>query len=187
MCPVAYVASFVAQYAGAGKPERIGPAVWQALYVGTLAGLGFLLLLPAAGPIFAWAGHEPKLQELEATYFRYLCFSALPALWNSAACGFFSGRGDSRTVLLVNGTGLVVNVILCLGLVEGRWGLPRLGIAGAGLATVAGSSVSATLSLGLMLRPRYWGFGVWSGRRLDAELLRRLLRFGFPNGLLVGL
>jgi MATE family multidrug resistance protein len=127
------------------------------------------------------------LQERERTYFYYLCFSALPTLWNAAAGGFFTGRGESRTVLLANGTGLLVNVVLCFGLVTGRWGWPALGIAGAGLATVAGSSVSAALALGLLLRPRYRSLGMRTGWRWDAGLLRRLLRFGVPNGLLVGL
>ena len=69
-------------------------------------------------------------------------------------------------------------------LVFGRWGFPALGIAGAGLATVVGSSVSATMSLGLMLRSKHRAqFATLEGRGLDLALLRRLLRFGLPNGI----
>src|SRR5690606_38114646 len=39
----AYVTVFVAQYCGARKFERIGPAVWQSVYVSLLGGLLFLL------------------------------------------------------------------------------------------------------------------------------------------------
>lgn len=186
MYTVGYVSTFVAQYTGAGRLDRIGPVVWQALFLAIVGGFGFMLLLPLAGPLFALAGHEPALQALEATYFRYLCFSALPVLINAAACGFFAGQGHSRTVLFVNGAGLIANVILCLGLVEGRWGWPVMGIAGAGIATIAGSTFSAFLSMTLLLRPKNRAFGLWT-YRFDRDLFFRLLRFGLPNGLLVGL
>src|SRR5262249_17020826 len=70
----------------------------------------------------------------------------------------------------------------------GAGGAPALGIAGGGWATVAGSSVSALLALGLMLRPRFRAaYATASGWRLDPALLGRLLRFSVPNGVFVAL
>src|SRR4051794_30516975 len=43
---VMYATVFVAQYAGAGRPRRIGPVVWQAGYFSVAAGLLFPLLVP---------------------------------------------------------------------------------------------------------------------------------------------
>src|SRR5438046_2677006 len=48
---VGYVTAFVAQYHGAGQPERIGPVVWQALLLALAGGLACLLLLPAVDPV----------------------------------------------------------------------------------------------------------------------------------------
>jgi MATE family multidrug resistance protein len=177
-----YATTFVAQYSGAGRPSRIGPVVWQAIHFSILAGVGLLVLLPLAGPLVALGGHDPALQVLEAAYFRCLCLSALPTLLSAAATSFFTGRGNSRTVLLINVGGLAVNGVSAYALIFGRWGLPELGIVGAGWATVLGTSTSAALSLALMLRPRFvseYGLGDW---RPDPELLARLLRFGVPNG-----
>src|SRR4051812_44099291 len=47
-----YVSTFVAQYTGAKRPERVGPSVWQGLYFSLVAGLGFLALIPLSGWIF---------------------------------------------------------------------------------------------------------------------------------------
>jgi MATE family multidrug resistance protein len=183
-----YATTFVAQYTGAGQHHRVGPAVWQALHFGVLAGLAFLGLIPLADILVSLGGHAAEIQELEATYFRCLCFSALPTLVTAAASSFFAGRGDSRTVLCINGIGLLVNGLLAYPWIYGAWGFPALGIAGAGWATVAGTSTSALLALGLMLRPRYHAtYATGSGWRLDGELFRRLLRFGVPNGLLSSL
>src|SRR5689334_2577820 len=49
-----YVATFAAQYTGAGRPRRVGPAVWQGIYFSLAAGVGMLLLIPLASSIFSW-------------------------------------------------------------------------------------------------------------------------------------
>src|SRR5947209_17078198 len=101
----------------------------------------------------------------------------------AAVNGFFSGRGQTWTVLGIEAAGTAVNVALALALIFGRAGAPEMGIAGAGWATVAGSWVSALLALGLLLHPRYAReFGTRRGWRPERELFGRLLRFGVPAG-----
>jgi MATE family multidrug resistance protein len=179
-----YAATFVAQYGGARRPHRIGPIVWQALYFSVAAGIAFLALYPVAPALVALGGHSPLLQELETTYFRYLCFAALPALIVQSVNSFFAGRGDSWTVLIIDGVGMTVNAVLAYCLIFGRLGLPAMGIAGAGLATALGSTTSAIVGLALFLRPRFHHeFHTLSGWRFDPALFRRLMRFGLPNGM----
>jgi MATE family multidrug resistance protein len=179
-----YATTFVSQYLGAGRPERIGPAVWQSLYFSVPAGLAFLGLIPLAAPVFAAVNHVPAIQELEGTYFRILCVSALPMLVTASVNSFFAGRGDTWTVLVVDACGLLVNAVLAFTLILGNFGAPALGIVGAGWATVAGTSASATLALVLFLRPRFRAeFQTVAGWRFDADLFQRLMRFGLPSGL----
>lgn len=183
-----YATTFVAQYSGAGRPERVGPVIWQAVWFALVVGLLFQLLHPLAGFIVSLGGHVAELQELEVAYFRCLCVSALPTLLTAALTSFFAGRGDSRTVLLINVSGLAVNGVAAAVLIFGLCGLPALGIVGAGLATVLGTSTSASVAFLLLLRRshrRTWATA--SGWRFDAELFRRLLRFGLPNGIFFAL
>jgi MATE family multidrug resistance protein len=184
-----YVSVFVSQYVGAGRPHRVGPAVGQSLYFSVVAGVIFVaVVVPFALPVVALAGHSPALQADEATYLRCLAFAAPPMLLTAAASSFFTGRGDSRTVLGINAVGFAVNAFLCAALISGQWGFPVWGIAGAGWATVAGSWVAAVVALGLMLRPRYRNeFATNRAWRFEAALFIRLLRFGLPNGLMMAL
>jgi MATE family multidrug resistance protein len=179
-----YATTFVAQYKGAGRPTRVGPAVWQALYFAVVGGIAFLGLWPLAGSIVALGGHSPAIQELEITYFRCLIFAALPALVVAAANSFFAGRGDTWTVLLIDGVGMTVNIVLAYAWIFGHWGFAAGGIAGAGWATVVGSSTSALLALTLLLRPRFRAtYHTVAGWRFDGPLFVRLMRFGLPNGM----
>ncbi len=183
-----YATTFVAQYTGAGEPRRVGAAVWQALYFSLAAGVGFIGLLPFTDLAIALGGHSPQLQEMEVTYFRCLCFAALPILITAAASSFFAGKGQTGTVLLINAVGLLVNALLAYAWIFGHWGFPIWGIAGAGWATVLGSATSAVVALALMLRPAYRAvYGTASGWRFDPALFRRLMVFGLPNGLVAGL
>jgi MATE family multidrug resistance protein len=178
-----YTSTFIAQYTGAGRPQRVGPAVWQGIYFALLAGTLFLVLAPAAPFLIALGGHTPALQEREVTYLRCLTFAAMPMLLMAAVNGFFSGRGRTWTVLGIEAFGTTVNVLLALVLIFGRWGLPQLGIAGAGWATVAGSWASALLALGLLLRRRHREeFATAAGWRPERELFGRLMRYGGPAG-----
>jgi MATE family multidrug resistance protein len=178
-----YVATFVAQYTGAGRHHRVGPAVWQGILFAVAAGLLFLLMVPAAPSLIALGGHTPALQGLEVTYLRCLSFAALPMLVMSAINGFFSGRGQTWTVLGIEVAGTVVNIAGGLVLISGRLGFPEWGIAGAGWSTVAGSWVSALVALVLFLRPRFAReFRTLAGWRPERELFGRLLRYGLPAG-----
>jgi MATE family, multidrug efflux pump len=178
-----YVATFAAQYSGAGRPHRVGPAVWQGIYFSVAAGLAMLALIPLGGPIFRLIAHEPAIQTLEVQFFRCLCWFALPGLLTATVSAFFSGRGESAVVMVINAAGLVVTAGLDYCWIFGRLGFPELGIVGAGWATVGGAWASAAVGLGLMLRSRYRRENaILSGWRLDPALFRRLLRYGLPSG-----
>ena len=55
-CTANYATTFVAQYTGAGRRRRVGPAVWQSLYFSLVGGLAFLALIPLARPVVALGG-----------------------------------------------------------------------------------------------------------------------------------
>jgi MATE family multidrug resistance protein len=102
----------------------------------------------------------------------------------AAVNGFFSGRGQTWTVLGIDAVGTAVNVALGLVLIFGRLGFPEMGIAGAGLSTVLGAWASALFGLFLMLWPKFRArYGTLSGWRPERELFGRLLRFGGPAGI----
>lgn len=181
-----YASTFVAQYTGAQRPERVGPAVWQAIHFSTLAGLVFLIMYPLAPWLIGLGGHSEALMRLETQYLQCLTFAALPMLLMAAINGFFSGRGQTWTVLGIEAFGTAVNVGLALLLIFGRWGFPELGIVGAGWATVAGSWASALLALVLFLGKRYRAdFATGSGWRFERDLFGRLMRYGGPAGIQV--
>lgn len=181
---VMYTSTFVSQYYGAGRKRRIGLATWQGVCAALVASPFVLLAIPLAPSLFAAAGHEPAISKLEVLYFQILCWGAPAMLIAQALSSFYSGRGRTRVVMLVDTLVAMVNVLLDWIWIFGYLGFPAMGIAGAGWATVVSLWLKAAIYVVLVLRRKHREtYGTVSGIRFDASLFGRLLYFGGPSGL----
>lgn len=178
-----YVTTFVAQYYGADRPERIGPSIWQGIYISGLAWIVHLLLIPCAPKFFEIVGHDPGVVILEIQYFQILCLGAGPMVASGTLGGFFSGRGRSAPVMWISFLISILNVGLNYILIFGKFGFPEWGMAGAAWATVISSGTGLFVYIWLLMRPRFRKkYSTLSGWRLDPQLMYRVFRFGGPSG-----
>ncbi len=178
-----YVTTFVAQYFGAGRHDRIGPAVWQGAYFCLIAGLLIAALSPFVEPFFAMAGHAPELLFHETQYARILLWGAFPIVLMPTLSTFFAGRGATRVILLCNILSTVLDSVLNYAWIFGHWGFPRAGAAGAAWSTVVAQVAGCLFYVALMLRkPMRERFHTLKAR-FELPLFRRVVRYGLPSGL----
>lgn len=178
-----YASTFVAQYHGAGRPERIGPVIWQGVWLALMAGGLILLLIPLARPIFSHAGHDPRILEMEITYFSTLTYGAFFAVAGIAMSGFFAGQGRTWPVLWVNAAVTGANVICDWVLIFGRLGLPAMGIKGAAIGTNLAAIFGFLIYAVWLSRPALdQAFHTRRGWRLEPKLFFRFLSYGLPSG-----
>lgn len=178
-----YTNTFVAQYHGAGRPQRIGPAIWQGVWVALFAAALHLLLIPLAPRAFRAIGHNQAIQHFEIAYFQVLCLGTAPFVASAALSGFFAGRGKTWPVMWVNLSITCVNIVLDYALVFGKWGLPEMGIRGAGLATVLSATFGFLVYLTILSQERFRKTYRTFSIGLEKSLFGRLLRFGLPSGI----
>jgi MATE family multidrug resistance protein len=178
-----YVSTFVSQYDGAGRRERIGAAIWQGIYFSAIATVVMAAVSLLAGPIFRSVGHPAAMVKYEIPYFRILAFGGGGTVFGAALSSFYSGRGKTWTVMWVNFTSLAVNAVLDYCWIFGKGPLPAWGIAGAAWATVTAKwmevGIYGVLLFGGRYRREYAMAAAW---RLDRDLFGRLLRYGLPTG-----
>ena len=179
-----YLNVFIAQYTGAASFLSIGPCVWQGIYFSAIAALILIGLSFLADPIFQLAGHPGKVQQLESAYFRILCIGGgINVLGNGLAC-FFTGRGNTRPVMLISMVGMAFNIPLDYALINGLSVFPEMGIRGAGLATVCSWALIAILYIGLIFNHSNERiFGILSRRSFNLQLFWRILKKGIPAAL----
>lgn len=179
-----YVNTFVAQYVGAGRPERVGATLWQGVYLSLASAVLLFGLSVVADPLFRWIGHAESVRALEIDYFRILAFGSGFGLIMGVASCFYTGRGKTWTILWVNCGATVVNIVLDYAWIFGNWGFPEWGISGAAWATVASQAAGATvLCLLVAGRKNRVAFSTLRSWRIEWNLIRRLIRFGTPAGL----
>jgi len=178
-----YTNAFVSQYHGRGKTASVSVAVWQGVWLALASGLILLSLSPLGLYIIAHSGHPASVIVFEKQYFLILNAGAVIAVTTTALSAFFTGRGKTKVPMAVNMAGNALCVLLSWLLIFGAGPLPRLGIAGAGLAAVAGQLLMLGLYLGIIFnkanRRRYRTarlVGVHKG------LFLRLIKYGAPNG-----
>ncbi|MGM9522939.1 MAG: MATE family efflux transporter [Faecousia sp.] len=98
-------------------------------------------------------------------------------------------QSTGRTVytLITQGTGAVINIILDPILIFGLCGMPRMEVAGAAVATVAGQIVAFVLALLLNHRRNPDVHLKLRGFRPEGKMIRRILGIGVPSMIMVAI
>jgi MATE family multidrug resistance protein len=174
----------VAQYYGAQTRTRCGRVAWQGLYISLLAWLPLVAFGLAAHHLIRFSHPSPALLEPATLYLRIRLLGALTALINFTLVGFFRGLGDTQTPLRITVLVNSLNGLLDYLLIFGHLGLPRLGIAGAAVATVIATSVGSCFYVWLFLqRGKVHGLLTRAFVSFDRYECRRLVRMSVPVGL----
>ena len=176
-----YAGTFVAHSFGRGDAAGVRSSAWLGIHTSLASGVLALLAAWPLARLFHLAGHTPQVARDEEIYFLICMAGSFFPVFGSALAGWLSGIGRPAVVTLVSFAALGLNALLAWGLVLGEWGMPRLGIAGAALATVAAQLFSALLYA--VLFARAGGFFDAAARRADPAKFRRFLTLAMPMGL----
>lgn len=181
---VVYVNTFVAQYEGVNRKHRVAASIWQGVWMALIFGGVITALVPLLSRGIAKMGHAPDVVELEQAYFSLLCYGATFMLLSQAFTCYYSGRGQTRVVMTVSVIASLSNVLLDALLIFGPGPFPRLGIRGAAIATMISNALACCIYASLIVRgATAAGYPIWQTYRLDADLLKRMVRYGIPQGM----
>lgn len=181
---VLYANTFISQYEGAGRKDRMMTSLWQAIWIAIAAGILLLSLLPLTRQLLELSGHPPKVAELEAQYFNTLAAGNPILLVVTAMTCFFNGRRKTSVVMIITMGAVVFNFVVDYLLVYGVGPFPELGIRGAALATVLARCCEVVIYGILIWREaKRLELPLLSECRIDRELLWKYFRFGIPSGL----
>jgi MATE family multidrug resistance protein len=183
----AAVSPIIAQALGGRRLGEVRPAVQAAVLTVVAVSLPFCLLTWWGEPILRALGQDPAVAA-RATEFLHTAVWGLPAylvvivLRNVAAA-----HSRPRPALVVVTIACLFNAVAAYGLMFGAWGLPRLELAGAGLATSLASWLMALALAGFLLLDRRFRRYRFLARldRLERRHFAELLRVGLPIGLMV--
>jgi putative MATE family efflux protein len=127
-------------------------------------------------------GASPAVAPLATTYLQISFLGAFTVFLLFVGNSALQGAGNSVIPMCAMGLATLLNMALDPLLIFGLLGLPRLGVAGAAVATVIAQAVAAGLVMTVLHRGRVAGMHAHLGRwRLRPDLAWRLLRIGTPS------
>ena len=179
---VSAVSPLAAQAFGARDPRRVRRATRVGLWAALLISLPMMSFPLCGQEILHLLGQADAPARLAQNYLLGLVWGATPALWLIALRGFMSALNRPEPVLWITLAAIPVNALLVYLLIYGAWGLPQLGLFGAGLATTLVNSgmFLAGVWFAVTRRPfkKYRVFGrIW---RIDWAMMRDLFAVGTP-------
>lgn len=180
------VNTFVAQFFGAGRRDRVGVAFWQGLYLAVVAGVALLALSPLSTWVFSLTQASPEAQAIAASYTQVRMSGAIGLMIFLVAENFFRGLGRTDIPMRAGLIQLALNCGLNYLFIFGAYGFPELGPAGAAAGTVIAQFVVAVGLLGgVLLTSMGRDYGASSPRPLESALMGKMLRVSIPIGVQV--
>ena len=179
---VSAVAPLAAQAFGARKPRLVRRSLRVGLWAALLISLPMMVFPLFGEQILLMLGQAPATARLAQRYLLGLAWGIAPALWFLAIRGFMGAINRPEPILWITLVAIPANALLVYLLIHGEWGLPRLELFGAGLATsiVNFGTFLAALWFATRRRPfkKYHVLGhIW---RIDWSLMRQLIIVGAP-------
>lgn len=180
------VTPIIAHHMGAGRKGEVAPSVTQAAYLSVIVGAVVVLIGTfALDPILSAMNLETEVHRVAKEYLIALGFGVIPAFLYTVFRASIDGLGQTRVTMFITLLSFPVNVTLNYFFIFGKFGFPKMGGVGAGIATAITYLIIAIIAF-LFLRGnammqsmgmlRQWGgisFSRW----------KEILRIGTPIGL----
>ncbi|ASB88848.1 MATE family efflux transporter [Bacillus sonorensis] len=179
------VTPIVAQLMGGKQQKDVPYTVVQSIYVAVILSLlviffGFFII----DPILETLQLEDKVSLVAHQYLLYLGIGILPLFVYNVMRSFIDSLGKTRVTMLITLCALPINFVLNYLFIFGNFGFPKLGGAGAGLASGLTYWCICLISLLIVHRKtpfyQFKIFGTFYSFSLPESL--KLLKIGLPIG-----
>ncbi len=126
----------IARRVGEGKLNEVGAIFQNNVYFGiVLSTLFFLILKPLGEPILSWMIQDPEILSAANDYLQWRLYGIVFGYVGVSAIAMYTGVSRTTAIIFSTLALAITNIGLDYVLVLGRFGFPKMGIGGAGLAS----------------------------------------------------
>ncbi|MBD1998726.1 MATE family efflux transporter [Leptolyngbya sp. FACHB-541] len=178
------VSPLVAEAYGAGRKTRIEQATQQGLWLTIGLSIATMWVIAHLDTVMLRLGQTPETVTLSTSYLNVMLWGLFPAVGFAMLRGVVSGLSQARPIMIIVIGGTLFNIVGNYALGFGKFGFPRMELAGLALASaLSWWGMFLSLVIYLLKHPQlriYNLFQTWY--RPKFNLLRELLIIGTPIG-----
>lgn len=176
------VNSLIARRLGARRYEEADQAAGTSLRIGVMNWLIFAVIgLLLARPFMAGYTDDPQIYRYGVSYFMIVSIGSLFSALDLEIEKVLQSTGNMIAPMIISLSGAITNIILDPIFIFGLLGAPRLEVAGAAIATVAGQFVSMVMAFWMFFRKEHDVKIQIRGFHLDWKVVRDIYAVGLPS------
>ncbi|WP_300279085.1 MATE family efflux transporter [Peptacetobacter sp.] len=122
-----------------------------------------------------------------STYLIIVGFGMIFYFINPVFTAIFNGLGDSKTPFLINTMGLLTNILLDPILILGVGPFPKMGVAGAAIATISAQAIATFVFIYKIIKKEGIYFKIRYFKNLDFKYHKELFILGLPVAIQSGM
>ena len=147
------VNALLSQSLGRKDQESVNWAAGQGVFLALVATALFILFgFFGVRPYYTMQSTVAETVEGGIAYTSICCIFTVGIFIQVLCERLLQATGRAMQTMILQGTGAIINIILDPVFIHGWWGMPRMGVAGAAVATVIGQCTGAVLGIYLNLR-----------------------------------
>lgn len=147
------VNALLSQSLGRKDQESVNWAAGQGVFLALVAtGLFMLFGFFGVRPYYTMQSTVAETVEGGIAYTSICCIFTVGVFIQVLCERLLQATGRAMQTMILQGTGAIINIILDPVFIHGWWGMPKMGVAGAAVATVIGQCTGAVLGIYLNLR-----------------------------------
>ncbi|MEW6050926.1 MAG: MATE family efflux transporter [Candidatus Zixiibacteriota bacterium] len=174
--------AIVSRHVGAKEPEQAAFHARQGLLMALALGLVFTVLGFILAPVILRFMHTSDTTLVHALpYLRIFFLTAVFFALYDTSASIFRASGDTKTPTVVGASLIAFQMILDPLLIFGIGPFPKLGVAGAAVATLVAISLAALVLLWFLMKGKLgYAIGTPFRTRPDLSAMRKIARIGLP-------
>lgn len=147
------VNALLSQSLGRKDQESVNWAAGQGVFLALVATALFMLFgFFGVRPYYTMQSTVAETVEGGIAYTSICCIFTVGVFIQVLCERLLQATGRAMQTMILQGTGAIINIILDPVFIHGWWGMPKMGVAGAAVATVIGQCTGAVLGIYLNLR-----------------------------------
>lgn len=150
-----------------------------------LMAVSYLLFLTvglfATRPFYLTQTNDAQIVEFGVQYLSIVCSCSFGLFAQFVFERLLQSTGRTFYIMITQGTGAVINIILDPIFIFGLLGMPKMGVAGAAVATVTGQTIAGVIAMLMNFKKNEDITIRFRGFRMEREIVGQIYKIGVPS------